>query len=394
MKYTTDKLLFYILLCFSITCSAQVQSYLTNFSSENQIKQYLATNIAKLDPVEGMYDMQRSVRTNSPFARDCDDSWIYYIVRNPISGEFTLYTGKDSDVDFGKSKNMRIEPIGETNAYRLYWRNSSNRAYLENNLRLSTKINLTQTDAKKFADNPRFAYSIVIGYDFVKTYPTTSMYANATSNSNKGTITSKWSGTGFFISKNGYIITNQHVIDGAKTIKVTSINGNHNTSYTARVEVSDKQNDLAIIKITDNFTVPTIPYSFKFSQSSVGENCWVLGYPLTQTMGEDIKLTNGIISSKSGFDGNIAQYQISAPVQPGNSGGPVFDKNGNLIGVVQAKHGAAENAGYAVKASYVRNLIDMLPNSITLPQTNMLSGKSLPQQVELASKCVVLIICE
>ena len=111
-------------------------------------------------------------------------------------------------------------------------------------------------------------------------------------------------------------------------------------------------------------------------------------------MGEDIKLTNGIISSKSGFDGNIAQYQISAPVQPGNSGGPVFDKNGNLIGVVQAKHGAAENAGYAVKASYVRNLIDMLPNSITLTQTNMLSGKSLPQQVELASKCVVLIICE
>lgn len=394
MKYTTDKLLFYILLCFSITCSAQVQSYLTNFSSENQIKQYLATNIAKLDPVEGMYDMQRSVRTNSPFARDYDDSWIYYIVRNPISGEFTLYTGKDSDVDFGKSNNMRIEPIGETNAYRLYWRNSSNRAYLENNLRLSTKINLTQTDAKKFADNPRFAYSIVIGYDFVKTYPTTSMYANATSNSNKGTITSKWSGTGFFISKNGYIITNQHVIDGAKTIKVTSINGNHNTSYTARIEVSDKQNDLAIIKITDNFTVPTIPYSFKFSQSSVGENCWVLGYPLTQTMGEDIKLTNGIISSKSGFDGNIAQYQISAPVQPGNSGGPVFDKNGNLIGVVQAKHGAAENAGYAVKASYVRNLIDMLPNSITLTQTNMLSGKSLPQQVELASKCVVLIICE
>ena len=184
------------------------------------------------------------------------------------------------------------------------------------------------------------------------------------------------------------------MIDGAKTIKVTSINGNHNTSYTARIEVSDKQNDLAIIKITDNFTVPTIPYSFKFSQSSVGENCWVLGYPLTQTMGEDIKLTNGIISSKSGFDGNIAQYQISAPVQPGNSGGPVFDKNGNLIGVVQAKHGAAENAGYAVKASYVRNLIDMLPNSITLPQTNMLSGKSLPQQVELASKCVVLIICE
>lgn len=224
-----------------------------------------------------------------------------------------------------------------------------------------------------------------------KLYPKQNNNSNNGGNHSTGSI---WSGTGFFLSKNGYIITNQHVIDGAKTIKVTSINSNHNKSYTARVEVSDKQNDLAIIKITDLFTAPTIPYSFKFSQSSIGENCWVLGYPLTQTMGEDIKLTNGIISSKSGFDGNIAQYQISAPVQPGNSGGPVFDNNGNLIGVVQAKHGLAENAGYAVKASYVRNLIDMLPNPITLPQTNMLSGKSLPQQVDLASKCVVLIICE
>lgn len=259
-----------------------------------------------------------------------------------------------------------------------------------------------------FLENPKIAkYSYVsntvnvynqvissktIEVTMYKLYPKESPSSNDGSAIHSSGI--KCSGTGFFLSKNGYIITNQHVIDGAKTIKVTSINGNHNASYSARVEVSDKQNDLAIIKITDYFTAPTIPYSFKFSQSSIGENCWVLGYPLTQTMGEDIKLTNGVISSKSGFDGNIAQYQISAPVQPGNSGGPVFDNNGNLIGVVQAKHGLAENAGYAVKASYVRNLIDMLPTSITLPQTNMLSGKSLPQQVELASKCVVLIICE
>ena len=242
-------------------------------------------------------------------------------------------------------------------------------------------------------DSPSTANYIRPNGENIKLYKIFSA-SNSSNFENSQQVNKQWSGTGFFLSKSGYIITNQHVIDGAKTVKVTSINGNHNTSYTARVEVSDKQNDLAIIKITDYFTAPNIPYSFKFSQSSIGENCWVLGYPLTQTMGEDIKLTNGIISSKSGFDGNIAQYQISAPVQPGNSGGPVFDNNGNLIGVVQAKHGQAENAGYAVKASYVRNLIDMLPTSITLPQTNILSGKSLPQQVELASKCVVLIICE
>lgn len=109
-------------------------------------------------------------------------------------------------------------------------------------------------------------------------------------------------------------------------------------------------------------------------------------------MGLDIKLTNGIISSKTGFEGNIAEYQMSAPVQPGNSGGPLFDKNGNIIGVVCAKHREAENAGYAIKASYIRNLVELLPTGITMPQTNLLAGKALPKQVELASKAVCMII--
>lgn len=109
-------------------------------------------------------------------------------------------------------------------------------------------------------------------------------------------------------------------------------------------------------------------------------------------MGLDIKLTNGIISSKTGFEGNIAEYQMSAPVQPGNSGGPLFDKNGNIIGVVCAKHREAENADYAIKASHIRNLVDLLPTSITMPQTNLLTGKALPKLVELASKAVCVII--
>ena len=204
----------------------------------------------------------------------------------------------------------------------------------------------------------------------------------------------KSSGTGFFVSSNGYIITNYHVVDGARSIKVTKVNGDSYKKYTAKVEVSDKQNDLAIIKITDpSFsTIGTLPYSFKFSAANVGEDCFVLGYPLVSTMGTDIKLTNGIISSRTGFNGSVSEYQMSAPVQPGNSGGPLFDKGGNVIGVVCAKHAGAENAGYAVKASYIRNLIELLPQNITLPQTNQLTGKTLPKQVEIASKAVCLII--
>ena len=204
----------------------------------------------------------------------------------------------------------------------------------------------------------------------------------------------KSSGTGFFVSSNGYIITNYHVVDGARNIKVTKVNGDSYKKYSAKVEVSDKQNDLAIIKITDpSFSaIGTLPYAFKFSAANVGEDCFVLGYPLVSTMGTDIKLTNGIISSRTGFNGSVSEYQMSAPVQPGNSGGPLFDKSGNVIGVVCAKHAGAENAGYAIKSSYIRNLVELLPQNITFSQTNQLAGKTLPRQVELASKAVCLII--
>lgn len=221
---------------------------------------------------------------------------------------------------------------------------------------------------------------------YVKMYPTTQAIVKHIASS----------GTGFLLSNKGYIITNYHVVSNVKdgNIKVTGFDNNFNKVYRAQVEVSDKQNDLAILKVSDTTfsTLSNINYSFKFTSSNVGEDCFVLGYPLISTMGKNIKLTNGIISSKTGFDGNVAQYQISAPVQPGNSGGPLFDKNGYVIGIVQAKHTEAENAGYAIKSSYIRNLIELLPESIELPQSNSLKGKSLPQQVELASKSVCLII--
>lgn len=204
----------------------------------------------------------------------------------------------------------------------------------------------------------------------------------------------KSSGTGFFVSNNGYIITNYHVVDGARNIKVTKVNGDSYKKFLAKVEVSDKQNDLAIIKITDPAfsSIGNLPYSFKFTAANIGEECFVLGYPLISTMGTDIKLTNGIISAKTGFNGSVSEYQISAPIQPGNSGGPLFDKNGNIIGVVCAKHAQAENAGYAIKASYIRNLIELLPQDITFPQTNLLMGKTLSKQTEIVSRAVCLII--
>lgn len=226
---------------------------------------------------------------------------------------------------------------------------------------------------------------------YIKLYPTAN--DNIIQSGNQSKLAS---GTGFGISSNGIIITNFHVIDGAKTIKVRGINSDFNKSYKAKVLVSDKNNDLAIIQIDDyGFTsLGTIPFTIKTGLAGVGENIFVLGYPLRATMGDEIKLTNGIVSSRTGFQGDITSYQISAPVQPGNSGGPLFDSQGNLIGIINAKHDGAENASYAVKTSYLTSLIELLPSPPRLQTVNSLTGKTLTQQVELAKKFVYIIETE
>ena len=214
-------------------------------------------------------------------------------------------------------------------------------------------------------------------------------------NSNKySTPTSMWSGTGFAL-KDGYIMTNYHVISDASQIKIQGINGDFLTEYGVQVVGVDKSNDLALLKILGE--VPTgfdaIPYGIKTSISDVGENIFVLGYPLTATMGEEIKLTNGIISARTGFDGDVTTYQLSAPVQPGNSGGPMFDEDGNVIGVICAKHVGAENVAYAVKTSQVKNLIESISDLSILNTKNTLQGKSLKDQVKEVKNYVYLIKC-
>jgi S1-C subfamily serine protease len=184
------------------------------------------------------------------------------------------------------------------------------------------------------------------------------------------------------------------VIEDAKSIWIQGVNGDFNTKHTASVVATDKFNDLALLKI-EGVTVNTsgIPYSVKTSTSEVGEDVFVLGYPLTSTMGEEIKLTTGVVSSKTGFQGDVSLYQISAPIQPGNSGGPLFDGNGNVIGIVSAKHKGAENVGYAIKASYLRNLMESALSENILPQSNKIASYKLSDKVKSLKNYVYYITC-
>lgn len=195
---------------------------------------------------------------------------------------------------------------------------------------------------------------------------------------------SSWQGTGWAIN-NGYVVTNHHVVDGARTLRLKCAIGDSVFQYNGEVAVMDEEHDLAIIKITDSkfHGFGRLPYMLKTQLAEVGESVFVLGYPMTDVLGEELKLTTGVLSSRSGYQGDATCYQVSAPIQPGNSGGPLFDDDGNVIAVVNAKVTSAENVGYAIKAQYVLDLIAQLPSSNgVVPSNATLTGKSLPQKVK------------
>lgn len=207
----------------------------------------------------------------------------------------------------------------------------------------------------------------------------------------------KWSGTGWAI-ESGYLVTNYHVVDGARTISIKGIGGDLNSGYTAEVVATDKTNDIAVLKITDSRFkgFGAVPYAVSSRIAEKGEEIFVLGYPMTQVLGNEIKYTAGEINSRTGLQGDVVTYQISAPVTHGNSGGPVFDNKGNVIGIINSgisDKEIAENVGYAIKVSYLKILIESAGLNITLPQNNTIANLSKQEKIKKIEKFVYYIEC-
>jgi S1-C subfamily serine protease len=188
-------------------------------------------------------------------------------------------------------------------------------------------------------------------------------------------------GSGFAITSRGHIITNFHVVEGAKRINVRIQNNN----VMAELLVSDQANDLALIKISES----TNPIQLGFSNPvSLGDETTVGGFPNPEMQGLSLKLTKGIISAVSGFQDDIRHFQIDAAIQPGNSGGPLVSKNGQAIGVVNAKLDDAavakatgslpQNVNYAVKIDYVKPL---LANVKGLPE--LITSEAYPKDLSV-----------
>ena len=174
------------------------------------------------------------------------------------------------------------------------------------------------------------------------------------------------SGTGFFITTDGYFVTNQHVVESAKSIVILAANGK---KFPAEVIRVDSANDIAILKAEGTFRALPVQTSQSVRR---GDKVFTLGFPNTSVQGVEPKYTEGVISSLTGVRDEPNNYQISVAIQPGNSGGPLISSLGNVIGIVASKLSAEamlkrggsspENVNYAVKSNYLVELISTLPN--------------------------------
>jgi S1-C subfamily serine protease len=392
---------------FFFTALLSINSFAQTLYSENSIKDYWKTN--GMEKIEGIYESTGSyndveIPCNNGYGQTlCYMTWRNYEPKYKVAlvkqnGEYKLIylsgnpKGMEKVGGCNCDGSSYIEPsnnqwaVGEVKA-KLY-KTATQDLYKCDWYMGNKKLN---PDCYITFESDNYFTCLISGKDknmYLKLYPTVDDNIGQT---NKKTEQS--SGTGFAISSKGLIVTNYHVTNGATKIKVRGISGDFSKLYNARIVVEDKNNDLSIIQITDSsFTsLGAIPYTISNKSSDVGSSVFTLGYPLKAAMGDEIKLTNGIISSKSGFQGDVTSYQISVPLQPGNSGGPLFDANGNLIGIVNSKLTIGENVSYAIKSSYLLNLIDILPSPLALKTISTLTGKPLTSQVKVLNKFVYII---
>lgn len=199
------------------------------------------------------------------------------------------------------------------------------------------------------------------------------------------------SGSGFFITEDGYLITNFHVVKDAKRVKVKSSSG----VYSAEVVHADRDNDLALLKVSGKFNF----LSVSKEDAQLGEAVFTIGFPNIVVQGTEPKYTDGKISSLAGIRDDPRNYQISVPVQPGNSGGPLVDMSGNVVGVIVAKlndiaalsssGNLPQNVNYAIKGKYLNDFLGQF-SEIKLNSTKPVSSENVVQSAQ-QSVAMVLV---
>jgi len=203
-------------------------------------------------------------------------------------------------------------------------------------------------------------------------------------------------GSGFFVSSDGFFVTPAHVLEGGTRFEV-SLGGR---SFAARVVLRDDANDLALLKCDGSFRGVPVRSS---GRARLGERVSTVGFPNPDLQGQAAKFTAGSISSLSGPQDDPRFFQVSIPVQPGNSGGPLLDATGAAIGVIAARlderialtasGSLPENVNYAVKGSHLLAFLESIPNlesTITKVSDRVLTDAGIAAAAEVSCGLVLV----
>jgi S1-C subfamily serine protease len=237
------------------------------------------------------------------------------------------------------------------------------------------QITSTQLKIKtKRGDSVELSRFFVFGVfllSFLTACTTTNQISN-TSSSLQINTSDVATGTGFLFSSSDYVITSYHVVHGAKSIRVRLINGER---IDATVSLKDTNNDIAILKLSQPPTSrQNIIILGDSSSVKTGDRVFTYGFPLVDLLGDaEPRYSEGFINSLSGISNDPRLFQVSIPIQPGNSGGPVFNEKGELIGIAtssidsvqtqQVFGSSPQNVNFAIKSSYIKSLLPNLPDA-------------------------------
>ena len=212
---------------------------------------------------------------------------------------------------------------------------------------------------------------------------------NKNEKSNKETV-SHFGATGFLLTKDGYVVTNYHVVNGADSIHLQN---NKGKAFKAEVIHADAEKDLAILHIIDTAfrSAKSIPYTFKKVPTDLGEDIFTIGFPRDEAV-----YGQGYLSSNTGYAGDTIAYQISIPVNPGNSGGPVLDAQGNIVGIISGKQKGIDGAAFAIKSKELIETLNRIPSTslkgnIVLNNKNTLTKLSRTDQIKKLQDYIYLV---
>jgi serine protease Do len=197
-------------------------------------------------------------------------------------------------------------------------------------------------------------------------------------------------GTGFMIDGKGFLITNAHIVRNSRNIFVIN---SDNEQFRANLVFTDVNKDIAILKITDADFKPitSLPYGIRKASTDVAEPVYTLGFPRNE-----IVYSEGYLSAKTGFNGDTLSCQLGIAANPGNSGGPVFNQDGEVVGILSTKETQAEGVAFAIQSKYIFDVVDALKKDtayqkIKLPVKSSLTGMNKKQQVKKLEDFIFLV---